>query len=60
VDHDTEPRRTTPARCPAGVRQSPRVVDPLVAAMTAAVRFDRLLADTEPDPIDVVAMNVRR
>jgi len=28
--------------------------------MTAAVRFDRLLADTEPGPIDTVAMNVRR
>jgi hypothetical protein len=60
VDHDTEPRRTTPARCPAGVRQSPRVVDPLVAAMTAAVRFDGRLADIEPGPIDRPAMDMRR
>jgi hypothetical protein len=60
VDHDTEPRRTTPARGPAGVPQFRRVVDPLVAVLTAAVRFDGLLADTEPGPIDTVGMNVRR
>jgi hypothetical protein len=60
VDHDTEPRRTTPARGPAGVRQSPRVVDPLVAAMTAAVRSDGLLAGTEPGSIDTIAMHVPR